>query len=125
MKDRITLEVAKIAKEIGFDELCNAVIHLGGNKIPTLQPEQPRKNSQLVKHIISAPTQSDYQKYLREEHDVDVLIYKEHINLYSFYIWREAHSYSDNFPTYEEALESGLLRASKQILKLKLEEAKL
>ena len=48
-----------------------------------------------------APTQSLLQRWLREKHNIDVLIYKPDIGEYTFHIWGESVRQIHNQKTYE------------------------
>ena len=147
----ISLETAKLAKEKGFKEMCFAAFHKNnrndgyfesgiisqseyfrfpnmsnGDKIAVLQKDYI--------HTILRPTQSLLQKWIREVHNIEILINrippeavlasknngKNILNNYSYYVWS-----LNNNPriankgffknTYEEALEAGLQEALKLI----------
>lgn len=121
MKDQIiSLELAKLAKENGFDELCGSQFYLDNDLMET-GDRHYTKNSRLAKSCTSAPTQSLLQKWLREVHDIHVYAFK----YYGKYNWKvddssstlgfsKENSYKE---TYEEALEAGLIFAIKSYLK--------
>jgi hypothetical protein len=134
----IGLETAKLAKEKGFDwNVTHAYSKAGFNQVynPAF-PENMNDNQRVVISGVyknppyySAPTQSLLQKWLREKHlvHIEVTFGKD-----KEACWFVANSYSlvlpqdgDNdtiykslyrplfkakeFPTYEEALEAGLI----------------
>ena len=120
-EELIKFETAKLAKEKQFDVLCmwsylkEKLVLFGSNN--------------QFESYISAPTQSLLQKWIREKHDI-------HINpepygetadhtrdITGYYMGDIIHSTGgqvlvygdDNYSTYEEALEVGLLKALKEI----------
>ena len=152
MKEQlISFETAKLAKQKGFKEMCFAAFHKNnrndgyfesgiisqseyfrfpkmsnGDKIAVLQKDYI--------HTILRPTQSLLQKWIREVHNIEILINrippeavlasknngKNILNNYSYYVWslnnnpRIANKGSFK-NTYEEALEVGLQEALKLI----------
>lgn len=136
MEDRlISFETAKLAKKNGFNELCNYHYCYGNGDSKT--PEdgnvfiggfineelEPRKytNSELASWKLPygefiAPTQSLLQKWLREIHNVDVIVTPVELKeIDKFYTWhvipRESGLVSDRFDKYEDAMEQGLKEA--------------
>ena len=76
---------------------------------------------ELMKTLVLAPTQSLLQKWLREVHKISIKIddYYTNSRVRFDYNICELGSQEDNpvgiFETYEEALETGLYQALKQI----------
>ena len=89
---RVTFETAKLAKEKGW-------------------------NGDFVESHKILTTQSLLAKWLREEHNIIVLVDYEGIDgyYYKFYSYKEGNKNYDasdkNYNTYEEALEAGLYQA--------------
>ena len=126
---RITFETAKLAKEKGFPQEPNRL------KIPYYNYKGEFKGDvsdwRIRKYIrgentsdiefVSAPTQSLLAKWLREEHNIIVLVDYEGIDgyYYKFYSYKEGNKNYDasdkNYNTYEEAYEIGLQEALKLI----------
>ena len=122
---RITFETAKLAKEKGFFQETNRL------EIPYYNYKGEFKGDvsdwRIRKYIrgentsdiefVSAPTQSLLVKWLREEHNIIVLVDYEGIDgyYYKFYSYKEGNKNYDasdkNYNTYEEALEIGLYQA--------------
>lgn len=116
MKDQlISFETAKLAREVGFDELCITWFDRNGRseEYTTLG-----KNSQSMIAFYSRPTQSLLQKWLREVHKIDMTI---HCQLHTTGIRYESEIYYEEdlynepycnvstwFDTYEGAVEDGL-----------------
>ena len=126
---RITFETAKLAKEKGFTQETNRL------EIPYYNYKGEFKGDvsdwRVRKYIrgedtsdiefVSAPTQSLLAKWLREEHNIIVLVDYEGIDgyYYKFYSYKEGNKNYDasdkNYNTYEEAYEIGLQEALKLI----------
>ena len=130
----ISLETAKLAKEKGFKEMCFAAFHKNnrndgyfesgiisqseyfrfpnmsnGDKIAVLQKDYI--------HTILRPTQSLLAKWLREEHNIHLIAYKN-INIDGYdwcYITTDGITNINSYKTYEEAYEIGLQEALKLI----------
>ena len=144
MKDtRIIFETAKLAKEKGFNERVHYFykvksendIELYGctrkqlvgfkghipiyHKVRDYHTNKEKLNAKLYR--CSAPTQSLLAKWLREEHNIIVLVDYEGIDgyYYKFYSYKEGNKNYDasdkNYNTYEEAYEIGLQEALKLI----------
>ena len=126
---RVTFETAKLAKEKGFFQETNRL------EIPYYNYKGEFKGDvsdwRIRKYIrgedtsdiefVSAPTQSLLAKWLREEHNIIVLVDYEGIDgyYYKFYSYKEGNKNYDasgkNYNTYEDAYEIGLQEALKQI----------
>lgn len=135
-EELVSFQVAKLAKEKGFDIVCS---YLYENEEDIIYATH--KNSGLNKHFdwYSAPTQTLLQRWLREVHNIRVLIDFETIDdsttAYTYKIVRDIPegkgrkkdtwdfyeiTYSFNqgggwYETYEEALEIGLQKSLKLI----------
>ena len=119
---RITFETAKLSKEKGFNLSTSYVFEDGKEKF--LGGVQ-RKNF-TYENVITRPTQSLLQKWLREVHKIAIDInthYNTSKNTLSYgvvgFLMKHNH-YSGGFSkreftTYEEALEIGLQEALKLI----------
>jgi len=131
MKDQlISFETAKLAKEKEFNEPCWFYDERNANRefIHNLKDVQ---NYNLYGGQYSAPTQSLLQKWLREEHKLEVNAYSTTVGSYTFKIFyftevinikhlngrnvEDKYSKSEWFESYEEALEAGLQEALKLI----------
>ena len=126
---RVTFETAKLAKEKGFDALCYDAFNSIGNLYSNgwceylydNKVEIPFRSGVLESQDILAPTQSLLAKWLREEHNIIVLVDYEGIDgyYYKFYSYKEGNKNYDasdkNYNTYEEAYEIGLQEALKLI----------
>lgn len=123
----ITLETAKLAKNKGYLESC---LRPYDNKGNLLKRDYDNCEYLITDGIYSAPTQSLLQKWLREEHDINVFIgfrpnskkwdshaYSLNLNGKEYVNERPLKKFinQDVFNTYEEALEAGLQEALKLI----------
>jgi hypothetical protein len=125
MKEQlVSLDIAKLAKEKGFD-------------VPTygkyLSTSEGYEVNEYLRHInghrnypsddYSAPTQSLLQKWLREVHEIYLLVERAEITgRWDCALKRDGRSTTwldckpgDQYKTYEEALEAGLQEALKLI----------
>ena len=117
---RITFETAKLAKEKGFPQEPNRL------KIPYYNYKGEfkgdvkdwlrkylRKEDTSDVESVSAPTQSLLAKWLREEHNIHLIAYKN-INIDGYdwcYITTDGITNINSYKTYEEAYEIGLQEA--------------
>jgi len=128
----ITFDTAKLAKEKGFDlEFCNVGWHgdfgdLKGDSYPFLGTYSFYKSiycNNKDEHQIQRPTQSLLQKWLREIHNIHLLLepyYDEQkVLVYGFDLITERTEeetiVEKGFKTYEDGLEIGLQEALKLI----------
>lgn len=107
--DFVSVRIADLLKENGFDEWCGTY-YIDGN----FNYGTPIKNSNLDKGVVSAPTMSFAMKWLREKYNVFISIIRVN-GAYNVEICDEnGNSYCDNdnppvrFDTYENAAESTL-----------------
>lgn len=132
MKEQlISFETAKLAKEKGFDWSTFDSYSKGILKSNTLHNSYDFNNDPNFKGRLSAPTQSLLQKWLREVHNIHVHCftyafgwYVKHDNTPNPELWDKDKRWDsfnpeavigDQFKTYEEALEVGLIEALKLI----------
>ena len=118
-EELISFETAKLANEKGFDWECQNAISEIDNEIYHANygvvnwNERPTKNDALI----SSPTQSLLQRWLREEHNLEVFAKSEYRNTIKigFYHGGDLDYSRPIYKTYEEALERGLQEALKLI----------
>lgn len=146
----ITLKIAFLAKNKGFNEKCNALYDEDGNikEIERYKDVYWSKNSDIqmnskistflfyrskLVNMVSAPTQSLLQKWLREIHEVEIQIFKMGVHMdkttnphskfkktkgfknYSYGLNVDYGKNDMGFDTYEGALEKALEVALKVI----------
>lgn len=129
----ISFETAKLAKEKGFDE--PTATYYNGSKMLDMYGSyaasysENYRNSSIKEKRCSAPTQSLFQKWLREKHDIIVLVTCKAGSSFDTEILKHKVYHTDgrfirnsvnNFnnpteTTYEEALEQGLIEGLKLI----------
>lgn len=129
-EDYVSLEVAKMLKEKGFDEYCGAYYHLYWMNEYTedesfeISSSNDFKNSNNV-YRIGAPTLYEAQKWLREKHNIHLVVqcicYHGPTHHYDYkceiYALDSNRGYreADIRCTYEETLNLGILEALKLI----------
>lgn len=125
-EELINLWTAMRAKEKGFNELCS----YGFNQVGYELIKMPNANSENV--LISAPTQALLQRWLREKHHINIIVFNDdgalnnknlrfNFELRSITVsfrvkQKECTVGMYDFKKYEEALEAGLQEALKLIL---------
>lgn len=117
MKDQlVSFEIAKLAKEKGFDIKCDYWKYIDNNCQAMSYDSQT---------CISIPTQSLLQKWLREKHKIRIYPEQKTAGDFGFVIyilnsepekraglpWIRLSYFTLHFDLYEEALETGLLNA--------------
>lgn len=133
----VSLEVAKLLKEAGFNWKCNGVfISEDGTQYAFIKMDAAcdNNNSKYNLYNISAPNLEVAQRWLREVKHLEISIHydptiKIQPYMYNIYDMDEkfndidgiispiTHSYSDGyFYKYEEALESGIKKAIEIVL---------
>lgn len=126
----VSLEVAKLLKEAGFDWECRKCYNKG--VLFDMEPDEIR--TQIPQHSsydILAPTPEVAQRWLREVKDIDLYIfpttnnkrgcvYEWGIKTFGRALWVEGQPYTNQYETYEEAQEAGI----KKTLEIILEKGK-
>ncbi len=124
MKEEIvSLEVAKLAKGKEFD--WKVVDHYRDNELihnsALYNFNDPEEQAMWNIQLSSAPTQSLLQKWLREVHNIHIIVKAKLVDRPQRLYTLEVYNYSidldidDIFDTYELALEEGLKKALKLI----------
>lgn len=101
----VSFDTSKLLKEKGFNIKCHYARFIS-DSIPV--NNETTHNWNLYPEGYSIPTQSLAQKWLREVHNIDVLIYKVEKKYTTEYC-------SKHYNTYEQALEEALQEALKLI----------
>ena len=127
----ITFETAKLAKDKGFNIRCKFMYDRNNEIQHTPDIKKVMLEGGGIKELktppqVFAPTQPLLQKWLREVHNINVESnYLPNIQKYRClyvpmakvipnkekYAFRSKYYGTDNFDTYEEALEEGLQKA--------------
>jgi hypothetical protein len=119
MKEQlISLETAKLAdKKYPNTDPCYTYSKYGLDEY-----ELKKYNSRVYQGadpIYLAPTQSLLQKWLREKHDINVIVFLDSYSKNKFnvtvYIGYEDKGGFRGYDTYEDALEEGLKQALKRV----------
>lgn len=130
-KEYVTLETAKLLKKKGFNEWCEWVYEDQGITHSTIDADfAGHSNSNLSENQYAIPLQSQAQRWLREKHEIDVIVHvatgfdsscnEEIFSGYSVWILNhtggirlrsKSHSVRKVLPLYEDALEIGLKTA--------------
>ena len=123
-EDYCSFEVAKLLEEKGFDEPCYGIWHIG-NKLFDINYE-PLDYSELREERLLAPTHQMAMKWLREKHNIIIVIephsynhMEEKTSSYDFSIWygdNYEHPLTTNYSTYEEAVEAAILYVLSEVL---------
>ena len=152
-KDLILFETAKLAKEKGFDELVfykysdKGVLYISytteqyygietledfissgdgftkNNELPWQNIYRSENENKKVNIVVTAPTQSELQKWLREKHNIHVEVWYDNTQKDGYPYLCEIYDQNDEvvdhdgwyYDNWEEALEEGLQEALKLI----------
>ena len=114
MNELISFDTAKLAKEKGFNDVCQYAYwrNIEGNY--NLVDNCDMENSELAEYNYTTPTQTHLKRWLREKHNTH-LITKPEINgdFYTEVINLDDNVFIELEPlsSYENSLELGLIRA--------------
>lgn len=121
-EDYVSLEVAKLLREKGFDIPCKSTISLTGEMI-IYDKEQGLQNMTSIGKTIYeflCPTLYEAQKWLREKHEIHIGI-EWGCDVYSYSICRKdedglyiEYSFKGEYKTYEECLNEGIKESLKE-----------
>lgn len=116
----VSFETAKLAKIKGFDNCTEAVFFINSDddsKIRKSYHSEDWGGDETSDELIFRPSQSVLQKWLREKHNINIVIDyfidEDDNNIYipycySFLVTEEDSNEEKRFDTYEEALEYAL-----------------
>lgn len=132
-EDYVSLEVAKMLKEKGFNEYCGAYYHLNWDDMTEeecfeIAPNYDFRNKDNG-YRAGAPTLYEAAKWLRNEHDIHIVIsshysrkygiieYEYRIATYFDFLekplkWRKSKEY---YEIYEQCFNAGILESLKLI----------
>ena len=120
----VSIEVAKLLKEAGFDWKCNGVfLSEDGTQYAFIKADVvcDNNNSKYNPYNISAPTLEVAQRWLRETQKYQVAILPNGLKGYAplYFLYKEPITQPfEHYSTYEEALEVGI----KKVLEIVLEK---
>lgn len=125
-EDFVTFEQAKALKELGFDGECRAYYYdtkeISGNLNPY------NYNSRDI-GVISSPTLSEVQKWLREVKEIEVGVFAEFdgelrtgqwvwlMRKFNTHLFGTDYPEGTSYDTYEQALSAGIDKAIELIKK--------
>ena len=131
----VSLEVAKLLKEAGFDWECSCyysvnTLHEPNNGFIHIYKQYKAlfyDHNRTKMPVYSAPTLDVAQRWVREVKDIDIYIfpttnnkrgcvYEWGIKTFGRALWVEGQPYTNQYETYEEAQEAGINKALEIIL---------
>lgn len=123
-EDYCSYEVSKLLKEKGFDEPCKVwyseyTSQFGGEKYTSIEFDDHNRFKKDYKFLFHAPTHQMAMKWLREVHNIFIVIepymydyVNEKNSSYVTSLWQGDNYYenitSKDYPAYEEAVEAAL-----------------
>lgn len=120
-EDYVSLQVAKLLKEKGFNEICSAAYSIEDENInPLFYGTFQNYGDGYVAGHIAAPTLYEAANWLRENYNIHVTIDFDESQLWGYSIQEcnDKDSFITNdslFNSYEEALDAGIIKALKMI----------
>lgn len=121
METIITFKTAKLAKEKKFNVECfnyyqdshRAGVKSINSPITNSLIDELHEEDKYCVIFYTAPSQSVLQKWLREEHNIDVLINKTISGVYYYVIWKGSEKLKPvgRFYKYEDCFDNGLFEA--------------
>lgn len=125
--DYVSFETAKLLKEAGFDWPCREHYAHNKGKVLTWTDMEPC-NQNEYKYYYSRPTLSLAAKWLREKFNVHFEIFVNNIDGWSYVAYNICEKTWEYVAvhqgSYEDALESGMIRVLKMICKNEKENSK-
>lgn len=112
----VSLDTAKLLKEAGFDVPCTSQYTENEFAWENLRKTDFNKNG----YVFSRPTQALAARWLRESHNIDVMVDVYNRDYYVCNVYKNKHlAIIRNIVTssFEKALEAGLCEAIKLIKK--------
>lgn len=118
-EDFVSFEQAKKLCNLGFDLKCIACYDEGEFEITSEYPTN-YNSGRYRYNLISAPTLSQAQKWLREVKETEVIVIRIDEDIYSYIIYGELVNVSSktHFNFYEQALSAGIDKAFKLLKSL-------
>lgn len=117
----VSFEVAKLLKEIGFDELCRYLYEDNGKRytLATTCYQNVCDDNECL-----CPTQQMVMRWLREEYNI-ILVFKpapfsgENCTFWTYELWCGDNFEGEilSFKTYEEAVEAALKYVLENVIK--------
>lgn len=111
----VSFEVAKLLKEKGFKEETHGNYYLGGKFDGKFEESSKVNWNKFFKTPIAAPTQQMAMRWLREVHDIKIMIRPYVDGTYSYEILNGF--WYVNFDSYEDAAEEAIKYCLENIVK--------
>ena len=111
----VSFEVAKLLKEKGFKEETHGNYYLGGKFDGKFEESSKVNWNKFFKTPIAAPTQQMAMRWLREVHDIKIMIRPYVDGTYSYEILNGF--WYVNFDSYEDAAEEAIKYCLKNLVK--------
>lgn len=111
----VSFEVAKLLKERGFKEETHGNYYLGGKFDGKFEESSKVNWNKFFKTPIAAPTQQMAMRWLREVHDIKIMIRPYVDGTYSYEILNGF--WYVNFDSYEDAAEEAIKYCLENIVK--------
>ena len=111
----VSFEVAKLLKEKGFKEETHGNYYLGGKFDGKFEESSKVNWNKFFKTPIAAPTQQMAMRWLREVHDIKIMIRPYVDGTYSYEILNGF--WYVNFDSYEDAAEAAIKYCLENLVK--------
>lgn len=111
----VSFEVAKLLKEKGFKEETHGNYYLGGKFDGEFEESSKVNWNKFFKTPIAAPTQQMAMRWLREVHDIKIMIRPYVDGTYSYEILNGF--WYVNFDSYEDAAEAAIKYCLENLVK--------
>ena len=121
-EDYVSFETAKLLKEKGFDAKCSTY-YISDDEIAGIPIARDFNNNGI---FLSAPTLQMACKWLREVHNIIIVIephsynhMEEKVSSYVFSIWcgdNYEHPLTTNYPTFEDAVDAALKHSLENLI---------
>lgn len=111
----VSFEVAKLLKAKGFEEETNGNYYLGGKFDGKFEESSKVNWNKFFKTPIAAPTQQMAMRWLREVHDIKIMIRPYVDGTYSYEILNGF--WYVNFDSYEDAAEAAIKYCLENLVK--------
>ena len=115
-EDYVSFETAKLLKKKGFDEKCNSYF-ISNNEIALIAN---KRNFNKHGIYLSAPTLQRAMKWLREVHDIKIMIRPYADGTYGYEILNGF--WYVNFDSYEDACEAAIKYCLENLIQNNYEE---
>ena len=125
-EDYCSFELSKLLKEKGFDGECIGCYWDSKKTFDINYEPLSYSDGDLRDEVILAPTHQMAMKWLREEHNIIIVIephsynhMEEKTSSYEFSIWcgdNYEHPLTTNYPTYKETVDAALKHSLENLI---------